>query len=135
MTSIAPTPAAAVPDRGPYQREAWTRALLKSSLHPHARLLGLALAHLSGDGGYLPPGGPQHGEQLAAATGLFGKHVRLSLSQLGQRGFLSRPPMETWHEEAVRPLTLTMPPAATPASVAAVGAQRTEPAHPAQAAS
>jgi len=43
--------------------------------------------------------------------------------------------METWHEEAVRPLTLTMPPAATPASVAAVGAQRTEPAHPAQAAS
>ncbi|MGW1035039.1 hypothetical protein ACWD4Z_22985 [Streptomyces antibioticus] len=122
--SIAPT--LSVPVREPYDRETWTRLLLTSSLHPHARLVGLTLAHLAGDAGYLPPGGPQHGEQLARITGLFGKNLRMSLSQLTQGGWLSRPPIETWHALEVRPVTLTMPEDVTPASAA----ERTEPAHP-----
>lgn len=141
MTSIDQAPGHTVPVRAPYDRHEWERAVMASSLHYHAKHVALALAHYGGDAGYLPAGGPQETRSLSAATGLFAKHVRFSLSQLQGRGLISRPGITSWRapdgaaREEARPVTLTMPPARTEPAQAGDGAERTEPAHPSPAAS
>ncbi|MEV0112332.1 hypothetical protein AB0H77_03610 [Streptomyces sp. NPDC050844] len=93
-----------------YSRRRWERAVLDSGLHPHAKLLGLALAHHAGDSGYLPPGHVQDARRLAPEVGLSGKFTRMSLNVLQNEGYIKRPPIEEWREQLPRPVTLTLPP-------------------------
>lgn len=110
MTSIAaPTPADLVPRREHYDRHRWESVVIASDLHRGSRLVALTLAHYAGDAGYLPPGGIQHPDVLAAATNLSTKNIRLSINQLQARGLIRRPDIATWTHEAVRPITLTLP--------------------------
>ncbi|MDQ0829513.1 hypothetical protein QF032_001357 [Streptomyces achromogenes] len=133
MTSREATPtAAAVPaqTRPPFDRHGWERTVITSSLHHNPRHVALLLSHYADDAGYLPPGGPQHVESLSSGTGLSGRLVRQSLTQLEHYGLISRPPIHGWDtRRGIRPLTLTTP-RTRPGSEAAEGAVRTEPAHP-----
>lgn len=146
MKHIAPGPVPAAPAavpapatdatavvRGPYDRRAWEAEVMASSLHRATRHIAHVLAHFGGDAGYLPPGGPQHLERLTAATGHNERNCRLSLQQLENARFIWRPPVATWREEKVRPITLLMPPDGFRYQPA--GPRRTEPAHRARAAS
>ncbi|MFF0598086.1 hypothetical protein [Streptomyces antibioticus] len=126
-------PAAAVPVREPYDRHTWEAAVMASSLHRGTRLIAFVLAHYAGDAGYLPPGGRQHLTSLTASTGHNPRNCRLSLQQLENARFISRPPMAAWHDDRVRPVTLTLPPAGfryEPVGQPHRGPRRTEPAHP-----
>lgn len=93
-----------------FSRHAWERAVLDSGLHPHAKLLGLALAHHAADSGYLPPGHVQDARRLAPELGVSGKFTRMSLNVLQNEGYIKRPPIEEWREQLPRPVTLTLPP-------------------------
>ncbi|WP_340382270.1 hypothetical protein U5640_36250 [Streptomyces sp. SS7] len=131
--------------REPFDRHAWEAEVIASSLHRATRHIAFVLAHFAGDTGYLPPGGPQHLELLTAATGHNERNCRLSLQQLENARFISRPPVGSWKEHRVRPVTLTMPPDgfryrphgqdASQDRLDGAGARRTEPAHPGRAAS
>ncbi|MFF5004659.1 hypothetical protein ACFY3G_17730 [Streptomyces phaeochromogenes] len=109
-TRALPSRLAAVPRLTvTYSRHAWERAVLDSDLHPHAKLLGLVLAHHAGDSGYLPPGHVQDARRLAPEVGLTGRFTRMSLNVLQVEGYVTRPPIEEWREELPRPVTLTLP--------------------------
>lgn len=97
----------------PYERERWETAVLAShNLHSNARLVAFLLAHHADEAGEIPAGGPQHAERLAQESALMGRFARLSLNVLQTEGFLTRPPIDSWKSEQVRPITLTMPSAA-----------------------
>lgn len=132
---VAPpaTAAAAAVVRGPYERHVWEAEVMASSLHRATRHIAHVLAHFGGVAGYLPAGGPQHLERLTAVTGHNEKNCRLSLQQLENARLIWRPPVATWREHQVRPITLTMPPSGFHYQPA--GPRRTEPAQRARAAS
>lgn len=130
-----PTPATVIPTREPHNRHQWEQAVIASSLHHTAKHVALTLSHFAGDAGYLPAGGPQHGEEMAAATGHGGRWVRQALTQLEVYRLISRPNIHSWSaDRGVRPITLTLPLAPRPL-YAEDGAVRTEPGHPSPAAS
>jgi hypothetical protein len=110
----APTAAGRPADAPPYDRGAWEHAVLSSGLHANARLVALALAHHAGTSGYLAPGWVQDARSLTRDTGLRGRFVRLSMTQLEQDGYLTRPSVLEWDEPRPRPVTLTVPPANGP---------------------
>lgn len=108
----------------PYTRQDFERAVLLSDLHSHSRQVALTLSHCADPSGYLPEGGVQDADSLALMTGLSGKQIRLSLSYLLRRGYLTRPSIHSWYadrhvQRGVRPITLTVPPPAA----------RTQPPH------
>lgn len=128
-TSTRPTPsllAVPRPTRPAYSRSAWERAVLTGGLQEHDRLLALVLAHHAGDSGHIPAGDVQDARNLAPETAMSGKAVRLSLSLLLDKGYISRPSIHDWTGNRARPVTLTMP--TTRAGV------RQEPPHPGEAA-
>lgn len=107
----APTTAAAAPE--PYTRQAWELSIMLSNLHRSSRHVALVLSHYADVHGELAEGGVQDVAALELATGLSGKNVRLSLTALERRGWLRRPDIREWPAgRGVRPVTLTMPPAA-----------------------
>ncbi|MFD5468861.1 hypothetical protein [Streptomyces sp. NPDC127105] len=111
----ATAPSAARPeDAGAYDRHRWEQALLAADLpHSNARLLGLVLAHLAGPGGYMPAGGMQHAGRLAATARMTARQTRISLHYLQVARLIYRPDISDWPAtDVVRPITLTMPPAA-----------------------
>ncbi|MFJ4515235.1 hypothetical protein [Streptomyces sp. NPDC088816] len=101
-------------DAGVYDRHRWEQALLAADLpHSNARLLGLVLAHLAGPGGYMPAGGMQHAGRLAATARMTARQTRISLHYLQANRLIYRPDIADWTAtDVVRPITLTMPPAA-----------------------
>ncbi|MBK3630410.1 hypothetical protein JHN59_37560, partial [Streptomyces sp. MBT49] len=95
--TTVPTPAAAVPKRGEaYDRLRWEQAVIASSLQRASKHVALTLAHYAGDTGYLPAGGPQHGDTLSPATGFTPQQVRQALGQLEHYRLISRPHMQQW---------------------------------------
>lgn len=119
-TRPVPTPPATrtrpaqIPTRAAHDRHRWEAAVLASEVHRNSRTIALVLSHYADDAGYLPPGGPQDVLVLAEAAGMSGKNVRLSLRYLENRGFIRRPTVTEWaHQDAVRPITLTLPRAFT----------------------
>lgn len=107
----APATAAAAPE--PYTRQAWERSIMLSNLHRGTRHVALVLSHYADAQGELPEGGVQDVAAMELATGLSGRNVRLSVAQLERRGWLRRPDIRDWPAgRGVRPVTLTMPPAA-----------------------
>lgn len=107
----APTTTAAAPE--PYRREAWERSVMLSNLHRGTRHVALVLSHYADAQGELPENGVQHVAAMELATGMGGKNIRLSLTALERRGWLRRPDIRDWPAgRGVRPVTLTMPPAA-----------------------
>jgi hypothetical protein len=113
------------PARAPYERRAWEQAVFAGDLHVNDRAVALVLAHYAGTSGHLPMGGPQNVARLSHDSGVSAKGVRLALTQLEARGYITRPDSHTWSASKVRPLTLVLPSAAA----------RTEPAHPSRAVS
>lgn len=112
-TRSVPAAAGLAVPREPYDRARWERAVILSDLHRGSRLVALVLSHYADGSGHLAQGGIQESAALQLATGLTGKNVRLSMKHLQHRGFLTRPDICTWsRQDVVRPVTLTMPPAA-----------------------
>lgn len=109
-TESIPTPAAVAPARA-YDRARWESAVLGSDLHRNSRMVGFVLAHFADADGHLPAGGAQHASRLAHLARITPRQARLSLTQLGARGFITRPDIATWEPqgEIVRPISLTMP--------------------------
>ncbi|GHH68484.1 hypothetical protein FHS35_009130 [Streptomyces umbrinus] len=100
-----------------FSRSTWERALLASTLPANAKAVGLALAHLAGDAGYIPPGRIHGTRPMATLVSLRPRLVSISKGVLQGQGFITRPPAEGWTGEVSRPITLTLPP------------ERQEPAH------
>lgn len=95
-----------------YNREAWERALLASNLPANAKLVGLALAHLASDAGYLPAGRIQSVRRMGPLVSLAPRLVRISKNVLGGEGFIRRPHAGGWtNPDLCRPITLTLRPA------------------------
>ncbi|MEU9654427.1 hypothetical protein AB0E00_36800 [Streptomyces sp. NPDC048110] len=108
-TESIPTPAAVTPPRA-YERARWESAILSSDLHRNSRIIAFVLAHHADADGHLPAGGIQHASRLAHLGRITPRQARLSLTQLGARGFITRPDIATWEpqDEVVRPITLSM---------------------------
>ncbi|WP_171111266.1 MULTISPECIES: hypothetical protein [unclassified Streptomyces] len=116
--------AAPMPTAPRYDRRVWEQAVMAGDLHANARLVALILAHHAGDSGYLAAGNVQDARNLTVEAGLRGRYVRLSLTQLEHDGYISRPSIHGWDEPRPRPVTLTLPAAATrkePPSTARAG--------------
>lgn len=92
-----------------YSRDTWERTLLASKLPERTKLVGLALAHLASDTGYLPAGRVQGCRRMAPLVSLAPRFVRISKNVLEAEGFIRRPHVEGWNEELCRPITLTRP--------------------------
>ncbi|KPC86279.1 hypothetical protein ADL35_12415 [Streptomyces sp. NRRL WC-3753] len=109
-TESIPTPAALAPP-ATYARARWESAVMASDLHRNSRIIAFVLAHHADADGHLPAGGIQHATRLAHLGRITPRQARLSLAQLGARGFITRPDIATWEpqDDVVRPITLTMP--------------------------
>lgn len=119
ITRVTPVLAAQrTPVRPPFSRSTWERALLASTLPANEKLVGLTLAHLAGDVGYIPPSRIQGVRYLAKRVSLSQRLVRISKGVLEAEGFFERPPVEGWEAQVCRPILLTLP-----------GCDRQEPAH------
>lgn len=93
-----------------FSRSTWERALLASTLPPNTKLVGLALAHLAGDAGYIPPSRIHGTRRMASLASLPPKVVSGSKKRLEGEGFFERPSDEDWTADDCRPITLTLPP-------------------------
>ncbi|MGW3417030.1 hypothetical protein [Streptomyces phaeochromogenes] len=118
ITRVTPVLAAqSLAMRPLFSRSTWERALLASTLPSNAKLVGLALSHLAGDVGYIPPGRVHGTRRMARLVSLPPRLVSVSKGVLQGAGFFDRPPAEGWTGDDCRPITLTLPP------------ERQEPAH------
>ncbi|MEW2570467.1 hypothetical protein [Streptomyces sp. NPDC047070] len=92
-----------------YDRARWEQALLASGLQANAKFVGLALASLAGDAGYLPAGNVQSVRHIARLVGLQPNPVRVAMTALGVEKFILRPRAEGQSRTVGRPITLTLP--------------------------
>ncbi|MFM9594499.1 hypothetical protein ACKI1O_34565 [Streptomyces scabiei] len=106
--ATVPVPSApARPEPAAYDRAAWERAVMASSMHSNCRLIAMVLAHHADEHGRIT-GGAQDAELLAQESGVQAKYVRISLNQLERRRYMRRPSIQDWPDDAgIRPITLT----------------------------
>ncbi|MFJ2162551.1 MULTISPECIES: hypothetical protein [unclassified Streptomyces] len=116
------TRSAPAPDAPPavFDRAAWERAVMTSTLHRNTRICAFVLAHFADESGVVAAGGVQAPSRLEHLARVTPKQARLALQQLENWHYIVRPDIRDWPaDRPVRPVALTLPPVAA----------RTEPPH------